>query len=223
MFQRGWFHIDVKQTELLAELAPVVRQYGPTRSGPLTERVLEELAQPGRFAGAIVLADEENLEQVQQLGARIPGLPVLALLGARQRDLINALSTRGVSCVLLPLQGAPVVSFVQRALTHNFVPNDRVASTIAQLALSRSLTAREVQLVSYCLADEPRARVRRRLGITENTLKSQIRGLLRKCGERNLDSLAKNVLRTSLLSYSLPEPPGDTTEESLFAWTTAAE
>jgi hypothetical protein len=54
--------------------------------------------------------------------------------------------------------------------------------------------------VSYCLGDEPRARVRRRLGITENTLKSQIRGLLRKCGERNLDALAKNLLRNALVA-----------------------
>jgi DNA-binding NarL/FixJ family response regulator len=223
MFQRGWFHIDVRQTDLLTELAPAVRQYGPTRSGPLNPQVIEELVQPGRFAGVIVQVDEENLGALEQLSVRMPGLPILALLGPRQREQLNALSARGISCVLLPLQGALVVNFVQRALTHNFVPNERVASTIAQLAEKRALTAREVQLVSYCLGDEPRARVRRRLGITENTLKSQIRGLLRKCGERNLDSLAKNVLRTSLLSYALPEPPGDTTQESAFLWAMPAE
>ncbi|HEX5659348.1 MAG TPA: hypothetical protein VFX59_19270 [Polyangiales bacterium] len=223
MFQRGWFHIDVKQADLLAELAPVVRQYGPTRSGALSFSVIDELLQPGRFAGVIVQVDAANLGALEQLSARMPGLPILALLGPRQREQLNTLSARGISCVLLPLQGALVVNFVQRALTHNFVPNERVVSTIAQLAERRSLTAREVQLVSYCLGDEPRARVRRRLGITENTLKSQIRGLLRKCGERNLDSLAKNVLRTSLLSYALPEPPGDTTQESMFLYAMPAE
>jgi DNA-binding NarL/FixJ family response regulator len=223
MFQRGWFHIDVRQADLLAELAPAVRQYGPTRSGALSAQVIEELVQPGRFAGVIVQVDEQNIEALEQLSMRMSGLPILALLGTRQREQLNALSARGVSCALLPLQSALVINFVQRALTHNFVPNVRVASTIAQLAEKRSLTAREVQLVSYCLGDEPRARVRRRLGITENTLKSQIRGLLRKCGERNLDSLAKNVLRSSLLSYALPEPPGDTTQESMFLWSVPAE
>jgi DNA-binding CsgD family transcriptional regulator len=89
---------------------------------------------------------------------------------------------------------------VQRALANSFVPCERVSSTIAHMAETRALTAREVQLVSYCLGDEPRARVRRRLGITENTLKSQIRGLLRKCGERNLDALAKNLLRSALVA-----------------------
>jgi hypothetical protein len=42
--------------------------------------------------------------------------------------------------------------------------------------------------------------VRKRLGISENTLKCQVKGLLRKCGERNMDALAKNILRTALLS-----------------------
>jgi DNA-binding CsgD family transcriptional regulator len=100
---------------------------------------------------------------------------------------------------LLPLSQPILTSFVQRALTHNFVPSDRVARIIARMAESRRLTAREVQLLGYCLGDEPRARVRRRLGITENTLKTQVRGLLRKCGERNLDALAKNVLRSALV------------------------
>jgi DNA-binding NarL/FixJ family response regulator len=223
MFQRGWFHIDVKQAELLGGLSPVVRQYGPARCGPLSADTLEELAQPGRFAGVIAQVDRANMSQLESLLARMPGLPVMALLGPAQRLELNTLQAQGACCAVLPLSNANAVNFVQRALTHNFVPNDRVASTIVHLAQTRALTAREVQLVSYCLGDEPRARVRRRLGITENTLKSQIRGLLRKCGERNLDALAKNVLRTSLLSYALPELPGDTTDEAAFAYAMPAE
>ena len=61
------------------------------------------------------------------------------------------------------------------------------------------LTPREVQIISFSLGNEPRIRMRKRLGISENTLKSQIKGLLRKCNERNVDSLAKNILRAALL------------------------
>ena len=74
-----------------------------------------------------------------------------------------------------------------------------MARLVEGLAQRCQLTAREVQLVSYCLANESRALVRKRLGITENTLKTQVRGLLRKCNERNVDSLAKNLLRAALL------------------------
>lgn len=204
MFQRGWFHIDIRQQSLLPELLGVVGQYGPARVKPLSAEVVSELAHDGRFAGLIVQLAPDTLPWLERLFLHAPGLPVLALLDRSDRAQINQLQARGVSTLLLPLQVANTVNFVQRALTHSFVPCARVGALIQHLAETRALTAREVQLVSYCLADEPRSRVRRRLGITENTLKSQIRGLLRKCGERNLDALAKNVLRSALTSSSRP-------------------
>lgn len=200
MFQRGWFHLDVRRTELLPELLPIVRQYGPARVQPLALPVLRELTEDARFAGLIVQVSPESLDWLDKLYTSAPGLPVLALLDRGDRTNINRLQERGVATSVLPLQCTNVTNFVQRALANSFVPCDRVSSTIVHLAETRALTAREVQLVSYCLGDEPRARVRRRLGITENTLKSQIRGLLRKCGERNLDALAKNLLRNALVA-----------------------
>jgi DNA-binding CsgD family transcriptional regulator len=198
MFQRGWFHVDVTLSDPLQQVLSVVRQYGPSRVQPLSERVIDELADAGRFAGLIVQVSPERGPWLACALDRLPRLPVLALLESADRATINAMQARGVATAVLPLSMPPLVAFVQRALTHNFVPSERVARTIASLAEARGLTAREVQLLGYSLGDEPRARVRRRLGITENTLKTQIRGLLRKCGERNLDALAKNVLRSAL-------------------------
>ena len=198
MFQRGWFHVDVALSEPLEQVLGVVRQYGPARVQPLSERVIEELAEEKRFAGLIVQMSGERGPWLARALDRVAHLPTLALLETADRAAINALQAQGVATVVLPCAMPTLVSFVQRALTLNFVPSERVARTITSLAEAHRLTAREVQLLGYCLGDEPRARVRRRLGITENTLKTQIRGLLRKCGERNLDALAKNVLRTAL-------------------------
>lgn len=215
MFQRGWFHIDVARRELLGSLLDVVRAYGPTRMQPLSERVLAELAEPGRFAGLIVDSSVRTLAEIEGVLARLPGLPVLVLLHSAEPILINKLQARGAAVAVAPFAEANVVGFVQRALTHNFVPSERVARLIAHLAETRGLTAREVQLLDYCLGDEPRARVRRRLGITENTLKTQIRGLLRKCGERNLDALAKNLLRATLGPTASRAFPSEITRPSV--------
>lgn len=103
----------------------------------------------------------------------------------------------------MPLHLPGLVSFTQRALSASFLPHDAVARQVAQLAQRQKLTTREVQILIYALGDDPRARVRQRLGIEENTLKTQIRSLLRKCEERNLDALAKNVLRGALVA---PQP-----------------
>jgi DNA-binding NarL/FixJ family response regulator len=212
MFQRGWFHVDVSGHELRHEVLRVVQQYGPARVLPLSEQVASELASDRRFAGLIVQVSASSHAQLEPLLAQVPCLPVLALLDGPERAHINRLQARGVTTAVIPLESPSLVSFVQRALTHNFVPSERVTRLISRLAETRALTAREVQLLSYCLADEPRALVRRRLGISENTLKTQIRGLLRKCGERNLDALAKNLLRSALLPTVNEQMSGSSSE-----------
>ncbi len=214
MFQRGWFHVDVARRELLPELLRMAMQYGPTRVAPLSAQALGELAQNGRFAGLIVELTPESSPWLERVLANVPGLPVLVLLEPHMRAEIDRLQARGASTAFIPLQSANVVSFVQRALANSFLPCERVARTISRLAEAHALTAREVQLLSFCMGDEPRARVRRRLGITENTLKTQVRGLLRKVGERNLDALAKNVLKSALLTpgAALPDDGGEVTQ-----------
>lgn len=207
MFQRGWFHVDVRCAELAPQLVEVVRRYAPARVAPLSVEVMAELADTERFAGLIVELSAPVPDLLDALLERAPSMPVLALLDAADGARINRLQVRGVASAVLPLHSDEIVSFVQRALTHNFVPSERVARVIAHIARARDLTPREVQLLGYCLGDQPRALVRRRLGITENTLKSQTRLLLRKCGARNLDSLAKNVLRMALMPAAEESAP----------------
>jgi hypothetical protein len=58
--------------------------------------------------------------------------------------------------------------------------------------------------MAYALGNESRQKVMRRLGITENTLKTQVRSLLRKCSARSMDGLAKTVLRDALVFETQP-------------------
>jgi DNA-binding NarL/FixJ family response regulator len=128
---------------------------------------------------------------------------VLALLADSDRAVLNTLQERGAEVALLPVHAPNVVSFAQRALSACFLPHDGVARAVAHLAQTQGLSAREVQILTFCLGNEPRERVRRRLGIEENTLKTQIKSLLRKCNERSVDALAKNVLRSALLGHEV--------------------
>jgi DNA-binding NarL/FixJ family response regulator len=199
MFHRGWFWLDVRSNALEQRLMSVIRHYGVTRVGPL-ELASEEMARdPARWAGVITELDGSSLRTLEELRLRFPYTPMMALLRDAPHARLNILQTRGVEVALVPVDDARVTAFVQRAFASSFLPDERVARLVEGLAQRCQLTAREVQLVSYCLANESRALVRKRLGITENTLKTQVRGLLRKCNERNVDSLAKNLLRAALL------------------------
>jgi DNA-binding NarL/FixJ family response regulator len=209
MYHRGWFLVDVESEALSQQLIAVLQRFGVVRVRPLDGEVQGWLREPGRVAGVIMQVDESCLLKLEHVRAVAPRVAVLGLLRTADAALINALQQRDVEVAVQPVHAPNLVSFAQRALSASFLPHDGVARWVSHLARTRGLSAREVQLLTYALGSEPRARVRRRLGIAENTLKTQIKALLRKCNERNLDALAKNVLRAALLGpepYELAEP-----------------
>jgi len=208
MFHRGWFQVAVRNPCVSDELLRVLTQYGTARISR-AHAGWPELGPVERYAGVIAEVDVGFDAWCQRIRGAAPCLPILAIVGKLDARLFATLQARSIEVAVLPLHTPQLVAFVQRAVASAFLPSDRVGRMVSFVAQSRGLTGREVQLLSYCLADEPRARVRRRLGISENTLKTQVKALLRKCGERNVDALAKNVLRAALLESSpqrLAEP-----------------
>lgn len=208
MYHRGWFLVDAGEQAFSQLLIERLQQFGIVRARPVDAEATRFLREPGRVAGVILQVTPTDLLKLEHLRAVAPQVSVLALLRAADVALINGLQQRGIEVAVLPVHVPNLVSFAQRALSACCMPHPAVARMVDHVARVRGLSAREVQLLSYTLADEPRARVRRRLGIAENTLKTQVKSLLRKCNERNLDALAKNVLRAALLQgeSALPEP-----------------
>jgi DNA-binding NarL/FixJ family response regulator len=219
MFQRGWFLIADHESHVADVLVRLVQPFGITAVEPLRPSVFDALTREARWSGAIVALGPEGPQRILAIRKRAPMLPLLAVLDREHTRAVNVLQAHQVEAVVAPFEPSNIVGFVQHALAVGFMPDDRTARLVRWLSHERGLSAREVQLLSYCLGNEPRARVRRRLGITENTLKTQIKGLLRKCNERNLDTLAKNVLRAALLS----ERPMRAADQPVAPWLVTAQ
>ena len=200
MFQRGWFQLVVRDPRASETVRSVLSLYTTARLTQAGAGGWPALKDLSRFAGVVAEYGPGFEAWIDGLRRRAPGLPVLVLTPLLDAPLLGRLNAQSIEVALLPLHVPQLIGFVQRALANDFLPHERVGRMVAFLAAQCRLTPREVQLVSYCLGDESRARVRRRLGISENTLKTQIKALLRKCGERNVDALAKNLLRAALLS-----------------------
>jgi DNA-binding NarL/FixJ family response regulator len=213
VFHRGWFQVAVR-SELLNDTVRATAALYSTARLHTSAQGWPDLGDATRFAGVIAEYGVGFELWAAALRARCPGLPILVIVDELDRSLLSRLHAQSIEVAALPLHVPELVAFIQRALASDFLPHDRVARMVQYLAQARGLTAREVQLLSYCLGDEPRARVRRRLGISENTLKTQVRALLRKCGERNVDALAKNLLRAALLVASA----GKHEHEALARW-----
>jgi FixJ family two-component response regulator len=203
MFHRGWFLVSAKDANVSADLARAVRSFGVAALEKLARSNLERVSSDNRWAG--VIADGELAQQplLIELRQRAPFLPMLALLGPSDVRGLNVLQAQQIEVMTYPYLDQNVIGFVQRALATGFIPDDRVARLVRRIAEEKDLTPREVQILTASLGDEPRERLRRRLGISENTLKTQVKGLLKKCAERNLDTLSKSLLRAALL-YEQP-------------------
>lgn len=215
-FQRGFFLLVVKDDGLAHALSEPIQRYSVVRRAKCFRDAVPMLAPRTRWSGVVVDLDGFDAEPVfaiRCLREASPLVPVLALASRADAALVNGLHAHRGELVLKPVADANVVSFVQRALVSGWLPDERVAAWVAQLARVRGLTPREVQLVAYALGNESRQKVIRRLGITENTLKTQVRSLLRKCNARSMDGLAKSVLRDALVFETAPSDDNDEEDE----------
>jgi len=214
----------VTESDFLAEsMLEFMQRYGVTRHVKTIEEAEGSLA--GKQAWAGVVIDVQNpqgskLQMLHAFRAAHPMIPVLTLCNNLTADLVNQCQADRMELICAPPSDTNLKSFVLRAMASECVPGDHLASFLDRLARSKRLTPREAQLMTFALGDDSRARIQQRLGITENTLKTQIRGLLRKCGQRSLEGLAKNVLRQAqiqkvkLNGMDLAEGPSWGTEES---------
>lgn len=198
MFNRGWFWLDRDLAQFDNSIASLVGQYGVARTGHLSEGISELARNPQPWAG-LITRYRGRPGELEQLRRQCPTLPVLAIVRQREPGVTRVLKAQRIDIAVLPDDGPVVLGFVRRALATAFLPDERVGNVVDDLATRAALTPRELQIVAYSLADEPRQLMRRRLGITENTFKSQVRALLRKCSEPSLDALTKNILRTAVL------------------------
>jgi DNA-binding NarL/FixJ family response regulator len=200
MFHRGWFWIDARSEGFAERMADVIRHYGVVRTGSLEEALQELPRAPLRWAGVVSELRDGDVGTLLSLRGELPALPLLAVLSPQQcARLLNPLQSREVEVALGTVDDTRLTAFVQHAFSRSFHPKACVARVLADMARQANLNPREVQVLASCVGKEPREVLMKRLGISENTLKSQIKGLLRKCGERSVHELAKGILRNALM------------------------
>lgn len=211
MFQRGFFLLVIRDDALATTLTEPMQRYSVVRRVRSAREAVPMLVPRALWSGVVIdldCLDGAALETLDRIRGAHPLVPILAFSSSVSPALVNALHAARAELVMRPVGEGNIVSFVQRALVCGWLPDERVAAWVDELARRNHLTAREVQLMTYALGNESREQVTRRLGITENTLKTQVRALLRKCGARSMDTLAKNVLREALVFDDPATPKG---------------
>ncbi len=182
---------QLRGAERVAAIANSVRE---------AARLCEALAE---MTGAIIdihLPDGTGFDVVNLLRSARPGLPILVMTGALEPEWANRCQALGVEFAYKPAASENLRAFAQRASLFRRMSHSTLVACVDSYAQRYQLSPRERELLALAIEGVRRGEAARLLGVTEATVKMQIRSLLRKTEHENLASLVQLILREAWLA-----------------------
>jgi DNA-binding NarL/FixJ family response regulator len=176
-------------------------------AGTVQEGLLAFEQHPG-LAGMLVdvnLPDGLGTDLIREIRRRDPVLPILMLTGSDERGLANEAHALGVEFVFKPIVTESLERFSARAVARASSGDDSLAAVVSELVSSHGLSPREVQVLTLSLGGTPRVALTDEMGVSDNTVKTTVRHLLRKTTADTLDDLVQYVMRAALQRRSTPD------------------
>ncbi len=184
-----------------AEWRHRLRRHGAVRVVDSVEAAKNEL-EPARrtWLAFIVDADGDGravqrlLKQMRRAAPEAPGL-LMAEEAPRSAEGLEEVGFRYLPRAASP---AEVRYFLGHAIALAVTKDPDVAAAVEAIGRERSLTIKQMELTALAATDLSRDTLIEGLGVSQNTVKTRIRQLLRIHQEDSMDSLGKTVLRAAL-------------------------
>lgn len=202
---------DAEAAEVVARACREFRATDVVSDAPAAFSILESRR---RLVAMIVETDlpsVSGLHLVSMARKQRPLLPILVLTGRAEHELINAAHALRAEYHCKPTHRSALRGFMRRAVAFERVEDLRISWAVDEMSRRNQLNARDVDLLIAALAGTPRKTLADELGISENTLKTQVRHVLRKCSATTLEDLARATLQLAI------------TDADLHAWQPAQE
>lgn len=197
---------DIETGEVLAKLCRKLRRARVCHT--LTEGAVI-LDSGTRLTGVIMeedLPDGTGTGYLKTLRGRHPMLPVLILTANTSAEVINRAHRHRAEFHAKPTSRRDLRGFLRRAVAFERVPEQRVTWLIQNTVDQFALTPRETDLLAAAVAGTSRKEVAEQLGTSENTVKSVVKGALRKMPHKSLDDAAREILHHALEGSSVVRP-----------------
>lgn len=148
------------------------------------------------WLGAVIdvgLPDGNGMDLLEAFRERFWTAPVLVLTGRLEPGLINAAQRFGAEYVVKPMSVANLVAFAERLPLPGV--DDGIRNACAALAQRYRLTPTEARIVELSAAGVSRDEIPMKLGTSENTVKTQVRAILKKTERADLGDVVRSVWR----------------------------
>jgi DNA-binding NarL/FixJ family response regulator len=142
----------------------------------------------------ISLPDGSGLDLLEWARKTLPTVPALVLTGHVNPELINRAQRLRAEYAVKPVDSQNLEAFAQHALASAVASRpDRIA--VQRWARQHHLTPRETQIAAIMVGGTSREDLPRVLGLSDNTVKTHVRRMLRKCKVRDLGDLTQRLLK----------------------------
>lgn len=189
---------DIPVAELLAGMCRRIRT---ARVATTLTDARSQLASRPRLTGMILevdLPDGCGTGLLRELRTLYPMLPILVLTAKITPDIINRSHRYRAEFHAKPTRRIALVGFIRRAVAFERIPDQRIAWLIEETVNRFGLSPRETDILAAAVAGTARKELCDQLGMTENSMKSLVKNVLRKLPHQSLDEIAREILRVAL-------------------------
>ncbi|MCA9528520.1 MAG: response regulator transcription factor [Myxococcales bacterium] len=198
----GGFLIIEDEPGLARSLARQLIRHRPVSVVHSLAEARDKLRSKPEWTGVVldlVLPDGHGLDLLAEIRENHRGcLPVLVLTGELNREIVNRVQSLRAEYVCKPASADNLLPFIERSLAQERVGNEAVGASVTSIAARFKLTRRETELLSLAVDGLSRRELAEALGVRENTVKAQVRSILKKSGARSIATLAQDVLKGSV-------------------------
>ncbi|NOY90035.1 MAG: response regulator transcription factor [Deltaproteobacteria bacterium] len=192
----GYRFLLVEDEPVVARaLAGFFKHYGEVTTAGSVGEAARYLGTGAMFAGLIVdwkLPDGDGLDVIRAAREQDPRLPILMMTGHLDADCINEVHALRAEYVAKPASKRNLRDFANRATGQ--IDESDIDAVVQALRHRHGLARAEERILRLTLGGTTRGELAEQLGVSENTVKTTVRRLLRRAGHGSLEALRAHSL-----------------------------
>ena len=171
----------------------------------------ELMAAPTTWLGAVLdvsLPDGSGLDLLDTFRSIERTAPALILTGHCDAALINRAQRRSAEYAVKPAAPGNIRAFAERAVAHRERRERDVEVLVAEWSERYRLSPSERKILAASARGTARKQLAAEFGVTENTIKMQMKSLLRKCDDaEGLGDIVREIWRQATRSLGRATAP----------------
>ena len=196
---QGSFLVVDDDLLVVGSLSRVLAAFGSVATALSREAAREHLRSRPEWSGFVFdwrLRDGSGLDLLSEARQIHPFAPAILLSGAMDPEAVNGAFELGARCLCKPCPTACLRKFAHEALAANRQIPERITRAVGDLATKHALSPAQTEILFAAVQGIDRASIVATRRVSENTHKTQVRGILRKTRTLSLGELRDQVLRS---------------------------